>query len=132
MSMSDPIADLLTRIRNADSADHNTLEIPASNMKSGILKVLKDEGFIKDYSRKEEDNKPVLEIKLKEHVEGKSVFHEIKRISKPSRRVYIKAKDIRSYKSGLGVSILSTSQGILTHVSARKQGIGGEILCTVW
>ncbi len=130
MSMTDPIADMLTRIRNGLKAEKAAVIMPASKMKRAIASVLKDEGYITDFVEGERDGLPVLEIKLKYH-QGRPAIDELKRISTPGRRVYCGAGDLPSVIGGLGVAIVSTSRGIMTERTARAAGIGGEILCTV-
>lgn len=132
MSMTDPIADMLTRIRNANLVKLQKVDIPSSNIKVNIATVLKQEGFIKNYKVISDNLQGVLRVYLKYIDEKDSVINEIKRISKPGGRVYKKAEDIPVIKSGMGVAILSTSKGIITDNTARKAGVGGEILCTIW
>jgi small subunit ribosomal protein S8 len=132
MSMTDPIADMLTRIRNANMVKHQKVDIPSSTLKVNIAAVLKQEGFIKNYKVISDNLQGVLRIYLKYIDETDCVINEIKRISKPGGRVYVKSDDIPVIKSGLGVAILSTSKGIITDNAARKAGLGGEIICTVW
>jgi len=132
MSMTDPIADMLTRIRNANMVKHQKVDIPSSTMKVNIATVLKQEGFIKNYKVISDNLQGVLRIYLKYINDKDSVINEIKRISKPGGRVYLKSDDIPLVKSGLGVAIISTSKGIVTDSVARKAGLGGEIVCTVW
>ncbi|MDQ7031213.1 MAG: 30S ribosomal protein S8 [Desulfonauticus sp.] len=127
MQLSDPIADLLTRIRNAHLARHKEVVVPASKLKAEILRILKEEGFIQDYL--EEDK--TLKVYLK-YYQGKPVIKGLKKISKPSRRIYVKAKEIPIVRNGLGIAILSTSQGILEGRQARKSNVGGELICEVW
>jgi small subunit ribosomal protein S8 len=130
--MTDPIADLLTRIRNASMAKHQKVDIPSSNVKVSIANVLRSEGFIKNYKVIADDKQGILRIYLKYIDEKEGLFNELKRISKPGGRVYVKSEDIRKVKNGLGISILSTSKGIVTDKFAREAGVGGEIICTVW
>jgi small subunit ribosomal protein S8 len=130
--MTDPIADLLTRIRNASMAKHQKVDIPSSNVKVSIANVLRSEGFIKNYKVIADDKQGILRIYLKYIDEKEGLFNELKRISKPGGRVYVKSEDIRKVKNGLGISILSTSKGIVTDKVAREAGVGGEIICTVW
>lgn len=130
MSMTDPIADMLTRIRNAQSANKTTVAIPASNVKSAIADLLKEEGYIAGYEQSTEDNKPVLSISLK-YFEGKPVIEELKRVSRPGLRIYKKADDIPQVRAGLGVAVVSTSKGIMSDRAARKAGVGGEVICYV-
>jgi small subunit ribosomal protein S8 len=132
MSMTDPIADLLTRIRNANMAKLQKVDIPSSNMKVSIANVLRTEGFIKNYKVIADQKQGVLRIYLKFFDEKDSVINEIKRVSRPGSRKYVKSDEIPSVKNGLGIAILSTSKGILADKSAREAGVGGEILCTVW
>lgn len=132
MSMSDPIADMLTRVRNAIKAKFTKVDIPGSKIKIEIANVLKNEGFIQNFKFINDNQQGVLRLYLK-YGEGRSdVILGIKRISKPSRRVYVKAKDVTSVLNGMGISILSTSAGLMTDKRARKENIGGEILCNVW
>lgn len=132
MSMTDPIADMLTRIRNANMVKLQKVDIPSSNLKVNIATVLKQEGFIKNYKVISDNLQGVLRVYLKYIDEKDSVINEIKRVSKPGGRVYKKAEDIPVVKNGLGVAILSTSKGIITDSAARKAGVGGEVICTVW
>lgn len=132
MSMTDPIADLLTRIRNGAMAKLQKVDIPSSNMKVGIVTVLKNEGFIKNYKLISDQKQGILRIYLKYINETDSVISEIKRISKPGGRRYVKSDKIPSVKQGLGIAILSTSKGLLTDKVARESGVGGELICTVW
>ena len=129
--MTDPIADMLTRIRNAFMAGHVHVEIPGSVIKGEIARVLTEEGYVESYKITEEGVKKTISIKLKYGPDGKAAVDEIKRISKPSRRVYVGKDDIPRVRGGMGISILSTSRGIMTGVAARSKSIGGEILCTV-
>lgn len=128
--MTDPIADMLTRIRNALSAGKLNVNMPDSKQKRAIAQVLKDEGFIADFAQAEADAKPVLNIDLK-YYEGKPVIEEIKRISRPGLRIYKGKTDLPKVMGGLGVAIVSTSKGLMSDRAARKAGFGGEILCTV-
>lgn len=132
MSMTDPIADLLTRIRNGAMAKLQKVDIPSSNMKVGIVNVLKNEGFIKNYKLISDQKQGVLRIYLKYINDSDSVISEIKRVSKPGGRRYVKSDKIPSVKQGLGIAILSTSKGLLTDKIARETGVGGELICTVW
>ena len=129
--MTDPIADMLTRIRNAFMVGHDRVEIPGSIIKGEIARVLTEEGYLESYKITEEGVKKTITIKLKYGPDGKAAIEEIKRISKPSRRVYVGKDDIPRVRGGMGISILSTSGGIMTGVAARGKRIGGEILCTV-
>ena len=128
--MTDPIADLLTRIRNAHHAEKIALTMPGSKIKSAIAKVLKDEGYIESFDTATEDGKPVLTIKLK-YYEGAPVIEQIHRISKPGLRVYKSAEELPKITGGLGIAIVSTSKGIMTDRAARTAGVGGEVLCSV-
>ena len=130
MSMSDPIADMLTRIRNAQLSEMQSVVMPASKVKSAIAKVLKDEGYIDDFAVRENAGKPQLEIGLKYYA-GKPVIEKIERISRPGLRVYKPSRDVPTVMNGLGVAIVSTSQGVMTDRKARGLGVGGEVLCIV-
>lgn len=132
MSMTDPIADLLTRIRNASMAKLQKMDIPSSNLKVNIASVLKAEGFIKNYKVISDQKQGVLRIYLKYIDEKDAVINEIRRVSKPGGRIYVGSEEIPRVKNGLGVAILSTSKGILTDRAAREARIGGELICTVW
>lgn len=128
--MTDPIADLLTRIRNAHHAEKLSLTMPVSKIKHAIAKVLQDEGYIEGFNLDELDGKPAITIQLK-YYEGSPVIENIKRISKPGLRVYKSAEELPSVNGGLGIAIVSTSKGIMTDRAARSAGVGGEILCSV-
>jgi len=130
MSMSDPIADMLTRIRNAQATDKVNVAIPASKVKLAIAKVLKDEGYIEDFAQRDIDGKNVLDIGLKYYA-GKPVIEKIERISRPGLRIYKGRDDIPQVLNGLGVAIVSTSRGVMTDRRARETGVGGEVLCIV-
>jgi len=133
MTMTDPIADMLTRIRNGIQSHHDRVEIPASKLKMEIAKILKSEGFIRNYALVEKDKiQPTLRIDLKYSPEGEPVIHGIERISRPGRRVYRNRQEIPSVLGGLGLAIVSTSKGVLAGHEAAKNGIGGEVLCQVW
>ena len=131
MSMTDPIADLLTRIRNGQQIKKSKIDCPASKTKVSILKVLKEEGFIRDYEIVETQKRKNIEISLKYHY-GEPVIKEIIRVSKPGMRVYSSVKSMPVYKNNMGVSILSTSKGIMTNFSAKEANIGGEIICRIY
>jgi small subunit ribosomal protein S8 len=131
MAMSDPIADMLTRVRNAFRARHEEVDIPASRLKANIAKALETEGYISGYEVLAGQNQDVLRIRLK-YQKDKSVIEGIERVSKPSRRVYVSHDDIPQVLSGLGVNILSTPKGVMSDRLARKNKVGGEILCAVW
>jgi small subunit ribosomal protein S8 len=130
--MTDPIADLLTRIRNAVQAAHSSMLVPASKIKLEIVKILKTEGFIEGYIEIEDDKQGQLKLFMKYDSSNKGVLRGIKRISKPSRRVYVGKKDIPRVRNGLGVAILTTPRGVFTDSQARNAGVGGEVLCYVW
>ncbi len=132
MSMTDPIADLLTRIRNAGAAKHTKMDIPSSKLKVALATVLKEQGYIKNFKTITDDQQGILRIYLKYDDAREFVIHEIKRVSTPGRRVYVRKSDIPVVKNGLGCSILSTPKGVLHDVAAREANVGGEILCTVW
>ncbi len=132
MAMTDPIADMLTRIRNAGLAKHQKLDIPSSNLKVALASVLKDLGYIKNFKVVSDDKQGVLRIYLKFDDSNQHVIHEVKRVSTPGRRVYVSKDDIPSVKNGLGCAILSTSKGVLGDAAAREAQVGGEILCTIW
>ena len=132
MSMTDPIADMLTRIRNANMVSHETVEIPSSKLKVELAKLLKSEGFITNYEVKEVGKFKVLVITLKYDEKHKPVISKLERISKPGLRNYSKAQDLPKVLGGLGVAIISTSKGLLTDRKARKENIGGEVLCYIY
>ncbi|MDY6430717.1 MAG: 30S ribosomal protein S8 [Bacilli bacterium] len=130
--MSDPISDMLTRIRNANKLRYESVSMPNSKMKEGIAKILKKEGFISEYSVEEVEGKKNLLITLKYGENGERVITNLKRISKPGLRVYVEANKIPSVLKGLGIAIVSTPNGLLTDAQARKANVGGEIICYVW
>jgi len=130
MSMSDPISDMLTRVRNAQAVQKSTVNIPASKVKTGIAKVLKDEGYIVDFRDIEVAGKPTLEVTLK-YMQGIGVIETLKRASRPGLRIYRGKDDLPKILNGLGTAVISTSEGIMTDTSARAAGQGGEILCFV-
>ena len=133
MTMSDPIADMLTRIRNANTAKHDTVDVPASKMKIAIADILVDEGYIAKYDLVEDGSFKTLHITLKYGVDkNEKVISGIKSISKPGLRVYANTEDIPRVLGGLGIAILSTNKGVVTDKEARKLGVGGEVLCFVW
>lgn len=132
MQITDPIADMLTRIRNAGRAGHEECQIPASNLKRSIAQILVDEGYIKSYSEEENNHQGVLTIELKYMDHMKPVISGIKRISKPGLRVYANAEELPEVLGGLGIAIVSTSQGVMTDKKARQAGIGGEVMAFVW
>ena len=130
--MTDPIADFLTRIRNATLTHHRRVEIPGSNMKKKLAEILKDEGFIEDFSWTEDGKQGVLHLTLKYDENGSSVIEGLKRESKPGRRNYCSSEDIPRVRSGLGIVVMSTSRGVITGRDARSERVGGEVLCSVW
>ncbi|MGP1677396.1 MAG: 30S ribosomal protein S8 [Burkholderiales bacterium] len=130
MSMSDPIADMLTRIRNAQLAEKLSVAMPSSGVKASIAQVLKDEGYIEEFKVRDEDGKPTLEIVLKYYA-GEPVIEKIERVSRPGLRIYKGRDDIPKIMNGLGIAIVSTSKGVMTDRKARATGIGGEVLCIV-
>ncbi|BCG48441.1 16S ribosomal protein S8p [Citrifermentans bremense] len=132
MCMTDPVTDMLTRIRNAGMAKHQKVDIPSSNLKVSLATVLRAEGFIKNFKVIADNKQGILRVYLKFIDEKEPVINEIKRISKPGGRVYVNSDKIKQVKNGLGVAILSTSKGLVTDKTAREMGIGGEVLCTVW
>ena len=132
MAISDPIADMLTRIRNAAKAKFNSVDVPGSTVKIEVAKILKSEGFIRNYKFLKDGKQGILRIYLKYGAGQSNVIYELKRVSKPSRRVYVRCKEIKPVYNGLGIAILSTSKGLMTDKKARQEKVGGEILCHVW
>ncbi|BEP30113.1 30S ribosomal protein S8 [Helicovermis profundi] len=132
MMITDPIADMLTRIRNANMVKHKSVEVPASNMKKKIAEILFDEGFIKSFNVVEDDKQGLIKIDLKYGSNKEKVITGLKRISKPGLRVYVNKNEIPKVLGGLGIAIVSTSNGIITDKEARKLGVGGEVLCYIW
>ncbi|MCI7331849.1 MAG: 30S ribosomal protein S8 [Selenomonadaceae bacterium] len=132
MAMTDPIADMLTRVRNANSVFHETVEVPGSKIKTAIAEVLKEEGFIKDYTFQEDNKQGVLTISLKYGPNREHVISGIKRISKPGLRQYAKHDELPRVLGGLGIAIISTSKGIMSDKQARTAGLGGEVVAYVW
>ncbi len=133
MIVSDPIADMLTRIRNANMAEKVSVEVPSSKIKIEIAKLLKSEGFVSDYSIiKIDENKPSLAINLKYTADREPIIQGLQRVSKPSCRKYVNGDEVPRVLGGIGIAILSTSKGVITDTEARKQNIGGEILCYIW
>ena len=132
MLTTDPLADMLTRIRNANIAKHSRVDIPASKMKISVAKILKKEGYIKNYKLIKDPRHGILRIYLKYDEANQGVLVGLKRLSKPGRRVYVKKKDIPFVLNGMGIAVLSTSKGILTDQEARKENVGGEVLCSIW
>jgi len=133
MVMTDPVADMLTRVRNALRIERREVSMPSSRLKVGVASVLKREGFVEDYSVEKADPvRPSLTVTLKYGPEGEKVINEITRVSKPGRRVYCGAKELPRVLNGLGIAVVSTPKGVLSDREARKEHIGGEVLCTVW
>ncbi len=138
MSMTDPVADLLTRIRNANLNGYRKLTLPHSNLKKNVLRVLKDQGYIVDYRsemmdvRGQKNQKATLCVELKYGPDGEKVITHIQRVSKPGRRWYSGADELPNVLDGLGIAVVSTSKGVLSNIEARKLGVGGEVLCEVW
>ena len=132
MVMTDPIADFLTRIRNANMVMHEKVEIPASKTKIALAEILKNEGFIKDYEQVEDGKQGIIRVYLKYGPNREKVISGLKRISKPGMKVYCKKDEIPKVLGGLGIAIISTSKGIVTDKEARKLGLGGEVICYVW
>ena len=132
MTMTDPIADMLTRVRNANMVKHETVDVPASNMKKEIARILLEEGFIRGYDVIEDGKQGIIRIQLKYGQSGERVISGLKRISKPGMRVYADKHEVPRVLNGLGISIISTSKGILTDKQARKANVGGEVICYVW
>lgn len=130
--MTDPIADMLTRVRNASLVYHESVDIPASKLKIELARILKEEGFIRDYKVVEEGKHPVIRIYLKYAPHKRQVITGIKRISRPGLRVYAKRDEVPRVLGGLGVAVLSTSKGVMSDREARKAGVGGEVICYVW
>ena len=130
--MQDPIGDMLTRIRNAQTARHQTVDIPFSKMKLKIAEILKQEGFILDFKKKRKNSQKIIKIKLKYLEDNIPAISGLKRISKPSQRIYKKAKEIKKVKSGYGIAIISTSKGLMTDKEAKKRKLGGEVIAEIW
>ena len=132
MNITDPIADMLTRIRNANTAKHSTVDIPASNMKKAIAQILLDEGYIKSFEEIKDEKQGIIRVTLKYDENGKRVISGLKRISKPGLRIYVSKTELPQVLNGLGIALVSTSKGIKTDKDARKEGLGGEVLAYVW
>jgi len=130
--MTDPVADMLTRIRNANQAGHDSVEIPASKMKSNIARILLNEGYIKGYEVIEDGKQGIIRVQMKYGADKQKVISGIKKISKPGLKVYAKSSDVPKVLGGLGVAIISTSNGLITDKEARAMGVGGEVICYVW
>ena len=131
MSLSDPIGDMIARVKNAQDRNHKKVELPSSNFKVKIADILKNEGFIKDFKVNTISNKPSLSLELKYH-SGNPVINTFERVSKPGRRVFSSAESLPKVNNGLGIAIISTPKGVMTDIDARKQNIGGEIICKVF
>ena len=131
MSLSDPIGDMIARIKNAQLRNHKKIQLPSSKFKVQITEVLKSEGYIIDYKVSQESNKPYLEISLK-YNSGNPVISSIQRVSKPGRRIFSRAESLPKINNGLGIAIISTPKGVMTDIDARKQKVGGEIICKVF
>ena len=131
MSLSDPIGDMIARVKNAQARNHKKVELPSSNFKSKIADILKNEGFIKDFKVKNDNNKSVLSLELKYH-SGNPVISTFERVSKPGRRIFSSAEGLPKINNGLGIAIVSTPKGVMTDLDARKQRVGGEIICKVF
>ena len=132
MNTTDPIADMLTRIRNANTSKHTEVDIPASNMKKAIAQILVDEGYIKSFEEVEDGKQGILKVTLKYDENGKRVISGLKRISKPGLRIYVNKEEVPQVINGLGIALISTSKGIMTDKEARKQGVGREVLAYIW
>ena len=132
MTMTDPIADMLTRIRNANTVGHETVEIPASKMKKAIAEILKEEGYITDFDVIEDDKQGMIKVTMKYGANKERVISGIKKISKPGLKVYAKANEVPKVLGGLGIAIISTSKGIVSDKEARNLGVGGEVICYLW
>lgn len=130
MSMSDPIADLLTRIRNGQQAEKVSVSMPSSKLKIAVVQVLEDEGYVNGYAQNEVEGKPTLTVDLK-YFDGKPVIAKVKRISRPGLRRYVNRDDMPEVLGGLGIAVVSTSKGVMTGTQAKAQGFGGEVICTV-
>ena len=130
--MTDPVADLLTRLRNSTRAGHDTLKCPRSNLKLAILKILKNEGFISDFEEQPHKNQGMITIYPRYDQSSSAILRGVERVSKPSRRYYVKKDNIPEVRNGLGIAILTTPRGVLTGFQAKEAGVGGEVLCYVW
>ena len=131
MSLSDPIGDMIARVKNAQARNHKKVELPSSNFKAKIADILKNEGFIKDFKVANDEKKPILSLELKYH-SGSPVISNFERVSKPGRRIFSRADSLPKINNGLGIAIVSTPKGVMTDMDARKQKIGGEIICKVF
>ena len=131
MSLSDPIGDMIARIKNAQARNHKKVELPSSNFKTKIVGILKNEGFIKDFKVSNDESKSILSLELKYH-SGSPVINAFERVSKPGRRIFSSAESLPKINNGLGIAIVSTPKGVMTDIDARKQRVGGEIICKVF
>ena len=131
MSLSDPIGDMIARVKNAQARNHKKVELPSSNFKSKIADILKNEGFIKDFKIDKDNKKPVLSLELKYH-SGNPVISNFERVSKPGRRIFSSVESLPKINNGLGIAIISTPKGVMTDIDARKEKVGGEIICKVF
>ncbi len=132
MTMTDPLADMLTRVRNASAVKHESVDVPASNIKKEVARILLEEGFVKSYDVIEDGKQGIIRIQLKYSRDNEKVITGIKRISKPGLRVFAKKDDVPKVLGGLGVAVISTSKGLITDKQAREQGVGGEVIAYVW
>ena len=132
MSLTDPVADFLTRIRNSIRARHQKLDVPASKLKAEIARILKEEGYISNFKTTEENGRAVLRVYLKYGANNEAAIRDLERVSRPGCRVYIGHDEIRRVQGGLGISIMTTPKGVMTGRQARREGVGGELLCEVW
>jgi small subunit ribosomal protein S8 len=132
MNLTDPVADFLTRIRNSIRARHQKLDVPASKLKAEIARILKDEGYIANYKATEENGQKVIRVYLKYGINNEAAIRDLQRVSRPGCRVYVGRDEIRRVQGGLGISIITTPKGVMTGRQARREGVGGEILCEVW
>lgn len=132
MTMTDPIADMLTRIRNANTVGHETVEIPASKIKKSIAEILLEEGYISGYDVIDDNKQGIIRVQMKYGANKERVINGIKKISKPGLKVYAKANDVPKVLGGLGIAIISTSKGVISDKKAREYGVGGEVICYVW
>jgi small subunit ribosomal protein S8 len=132
MNITDTVADFITRIRNAHRAHHQKLDVPTSKLKVEIARILKEEGYIANYKAAEEDGQKVLRVYLKYGPNNEAVIRDLQRVSRPGCRVYVGKDEIRRVQGGLGISIITTPKGVMTGRQARREGVGGEILCEVW
>ena len=132
MNLTDPVADFLTRIRNSIRARHQKLDVPASKLKSEIARILKEEGYIANYKPTEENGQKVLRVYLKYGPNNEAAIRDLQRVSRPGCRVYLGRDEIRRVQGGLGISIMTTPKGVMTGRQARREGVGGEVLCEVW